>query len=104
EADLALGPFGLTQARAKAVQFSQPLMIDYWRIMVRLGKAKPDPWGFFKPLGGLVFVYTLLCLVVVGILLGALEVKFVMPYGTTWNKICTISDQLFDAYTTLMQQ
>ncbi|KAA0189007.1 Ionotropic receptor 139, partial [Hyalella azteca] len=50
EVDLALGPFGMTEARAKVVKFSYPVFYGYYRILVRRPQAQHDPWSFFKPL------------------------------------------------------
>ncbi|KAA0188335.1 Ionotropic receptor 138 [Hyalella azteca] len=49
EADLALGPFGLTFSRSRVVSFTSPILIDYYRILVRRLKPQPDPWGWRNP-------------------------------------------------------
>ncbi|XP_064111241.1 probable glutamate receptor [Macrobrachium nipponense] len=49
EADLALGPFGLTYSRSRVVDFSSPILIDYYRILVKRPTSEPDPWGFLRP-------------------------------------------------------
>lgn len=54
--DLALGLFDVTAARAKVVDFTFPADIMYTRIIVSRGKPEVNPWGFFLPLGPLVWV------------------------------------------------
>jgi len=54
EADIALGPFGLTASRASVVKFSNPVIIDYYRILLKRSTPVADPWSFLKPFGPLV--------------------------------------------------
>ncbi|XP_050726022.1 glutamate receptor ionotropic, kainate glr-3-like [Eriocheir sinensis] len=66
EADLALGPFGMTEARAKVVEFSHPILIDQYKILVKKGSAQFNPWGFLNPLqplvwSGVFLTYLLMC-------------------------------------------
>ncbi|RXG54001.1 Glutamate receptor [Armadillidium vulgare] len=49
EADFALGPFGLTDSRSKIVEFSTPILIDYYRILVKRPNLQRDPWVFLNP-------------------------------------------------------
>ena len=49
EADIALGPFGLTYSRSRVVDFTSPILIDYYRILVRRPRSEPDPIGFLRP-------------------------------------------------------
>ncbi|XP_068250122.1 probable glutamate receptor [Palaemon carinicauda] len=56
EIDFAIGPFNLIYARARVVDYTMPLMIDYGRIMARKGEAEIDPWGFFMPLSPTVWL------------------------------------------------
>lgn len=46
EADLALGPFGQTENRAQAVDFTPSFFFDYRCILARKGTAEVDPWCF----------------------------------------------------------
>nr|XP_053642887.1 probable glutamate receptor [Cherax quadricarinatus] len=72
EVDIALGPFGLTGSRAAVVDFSQPILIDYNRILVKRGSAKPDPWSFFNPLRPMVWLGLLLSFLLVCVVIGIL--------------------------------
>lgn len=49
EADLALGPFGLTYSRSRVVDFSSPILIDYYRILTKRPRSEPNPKGFLTP-------------------------------------------------------
>ncbi|XP_050727640.1 glutamate receptor ionotropic, kainate 5-like isoform X2 [Eriocheir sinensis] len=46
EADLALGPFGRTENRAQAVDFTPSFFFDYRCILASKGTAEVDPWCF----------------------------------------------------------
>ncbi len=48
EADLALGPFGVTEARARAVDFSLPLTSDSWTVLSAAPQVQADPWIMAK--------------------------------------------------------
>ncbi|XP_071540574.1 probable glutamate receptor isoform X2 [Panulirus ornatus] len=65
EADLGLGPFGISATRAEMVDFTEPILIDYARIMAGRGRPEVDPWGFLLPLGPLVWTAILAALLVV---------------------------------------
>ncbi|XP_071530496.1 probable glutamate receptor [Panulirus ornatus] len=69
EADLALGPFGLTYSRSRVVDFSSPILIDYYRILVRRPRSKPDPLGFLRPFRWPVWTGLVLGVGVVGLVL-----------------------------------
>ncbi|XP_069188814.1 probable glutamate receptor [Procambarus clarkii] len=56
EADIAIGPFGLSLTRAEAVDFSWPLWYESSRILAGRGRPEIDPWGFVQPLAPLVWV------------------------------------------------
>ncbi|KAF2351818.1 Ionotropic glutamate receptor [Trinorchestia longiramus] len=49
EADVGIGPFAMTYSRSIAIDFTAPILQDYFRILVRSGLPEPDPWGFLKP-------------------------------------------------------
>ncbi|KAK3853995.1 hypothetical protein Pcinc_039494 [Petrolisthes cinctipes] len=66
EADLALGPFGLTYSRSRVVDFSSPILIDYYRILVRRPRPETDPIGFLRPFTWEVWVGLVMCVWVVG--------------------------------------
>ncbi|KAL7640260.1 UNVERIFIED_CONTAM: hypothetical protein RMT77_009674 [Armadillidium vulgare] len=72
EADFALGPFGLTDSRSKIVEFSTPILIDYYRILVKRPNLQRDPWVFLNPFSfdawiGLIInmVFTIISLTVI---------------------------------------
>ncbi|XP_076044674.1 glutamate receptor ionotropic, kainate 3-like [Oratosquilla oratoria] len=48
EVDMAVGPFGITEARAQAAAFSEPLYIIEQRIFYRRPEMGPDLAGFVK--------------------------------------------------------
>ncbi|XP_064102906.1 glutamate receptor ionotropic, delta-2-like isoform X2 [Macrobrachium nipponense] len=50
EVDFALGPFGVTYIRSKVIDYTDPLIMDYGRILGRRGDTEIDPWGFLMPL------------------------------------------------------
>ncbi|XP_042858035.1 probable glutamate receptor, partial [Penaeus japonicus] len=50
EADLGLGPFGMSASRAEVVDYTGFIVIDYARIIGGRGRAEVDPWGFLLPL------------------------------------------------------
>ncbi|XP_053634134.1 glutamate receptor-like isoform X2 [Cherax quadricarinatus] len=66
EADLALGPFGLTYSRSRVVDFSSPILIDYYRILVQRPRAEPNPLGFLGPFRSSVWGGLVACVGVVG--------------------------------------
>lgn len=65
EVDIALGPFGLTASRASVVKFSNPVIIDYYRILLKRNRPVPDPWSFVKPFAPLVWLATFVSYIVV---------------------------------------
>nr|XP_053643874.1 uncharacterized protein LOC128696577 [Cherax quadricarinatus] len=59
EADLGLGPFGISSIRAEMVDFTRLILVDYIRIMGGRGRSEVDPWGFLLPLQPLVWTFLL---------------------------------------------
>nr|XP_053632775.1 glutamate receptor ionotropic, delta-2-like [Cherax quadricarinatus] len=55
EADIGVGPFGISATRAEVVDFTAPILIDYWRILGSRGRAEVNPWSFLMPLAPLVW-------------------------------------------------
>ncbi|KAK3891498.1 hypothetical protein Pcinc_004588 [Petrolisthes cinctipes] len=53
---MSIGPFGMSAVRAEAVDFSDPILIDYARILAGKGSPEVDPWGFMLPLTPVVWV------------------------------------------------
>ncbi|XP_063872913.1 glutamate receptor U1-like [Scylla paramamosain] len=78
EADLALGPFGMTEERTKAAEFSYPIMIDYYKILVKRGHAQLNPWGFLNPLQPLVWfgVWLTFCMACITLALSRLVLQW----------------------------
>ncbi|XP_071533139.1 probable glutamate receptor isoform X2 [Panulirus ornatus] len=105
EADLALGPFGITEARASVVEFSQPIMIDYFRILVKRGLAEPNPWGFLNPLRPMVWLGLSLAFVLVCVGLWTL-VFLARDNGKrdTSTKVAVALHQCWEQFATLCQQ
>nr|XP_053628598.1 glutamate receptor ionotropic, delta-1-like [Cherax quadricarinatus] len=55
EADIALGPFVMSEARAAVVDLSMPVVLDYLRLLSVRGKPQVNPWGLFLPFRPLVW-------------------------------------------------
>ncbi|XP_071526985.1 glutamate receptor ionotropic, delta-2-like [Panulirus ornatus] len=72
EVDVGLGPFGISEIRSLAADFTRPILIDYIRIMGGRGRPEVDPWGFLLPLTPLVWaaILTMLLVVPTGVVLG----------------------------------
>ncbi|XP_076038908.1 putative glutamate receptor [Oratosquilla oratoria] len=56
EAEVGLGPFGMTNLRADVVDFTTPVFLEKSRILVRRPRPEPNPWGFLSPLTWFVWV------------------------------------------------
>ncbi|XP_047468311.1 glutamate receptor U1-like [Penaeus chinensis] len=107
EVDLALGPFGLTESRAKVAQFSQPIMIDYYRILVKRGSPEINPWGFLNPLGPTVWLGTMLGMLVLSLLLSVGVVSLVKLRDgpqDKWTTARLVLNQFWDQFATVCQQ
>ncbi|XP_069945071.1 probable glutamate receptor [Cherax quadricarinatus] len=63
EVSIGAGPFMVDRWRAEAVDFTVPMLIDYWRILGVRGLPEVDPWGFLLPLAPLVWAAILVMLV-----------------------------------------
>ncbi|XP_069951463.1 glutamate receptor ionotropic, delta-2-like [Cherax quadricarinatus] len=59
EADIGLGPFGMSAMRAGVVDYTRPILVDYLRILGGCGRLEVDPWGFLLPLAPLVWGATM---------------------------------------------
>nr|XP_053636403.1 probable glutamate receptor [Cherax quadricarinatus] len=64
EVSIGAGPFLLDIWRAEAVDYTVPILIDYWRTLGGRGLPEVDPWGFLFPLAPLVWATILGMLVV----------------------------------------
>lgn len=85
------------------VHFSQPIMIDYYRILVKRGRPKANPWGFLFPLApgvwlGLCFSF--------GLVIAALAVTYLASYDprTTIGRFMVVLVSCWDQYSVLMNQ
>ncbi|XP_066989663.1 probable glutamate receptor [Macrobrachium rosenbergii] len=76
EADIGLGPFGMSYIRSQVVDFSMPLFGEVLHILVARPTAQPDPWGFVTPLTWPVWTGTLLSFLVVVVM--SMVVDFVL--------------------------
>ncbi|XP_069941762.1 probable glutamate receptor [Cherax quadricarinatus] len=62
EADIAIGPFGITENRTEVVDITWPVTIQYCCILGSCGKPEVNSWGFLLPLDPLVWAATLTAL------------------------------------------
>ena len=51
EVDFSIGPYTVTAERAEVIDFTYPITMDHWTIMLPLGNEAADPWLVAKPLG-----------------------------------------------------
>nr|XP_053652044.1 glutamate receptor ionotropic, kainate 2-like [Cherax quadricarinatus] len=68
EVDIGAGPYMIDRWRAEVVDFTVPILIDYWRILAARGRPEVDPWGFLFPLTPLVWAAILAALMVLATL------------------------------------
>ncbi|XP_037782031.1 glutamate receptor 2-like [Penaeus monodon] len=77
EADIGLGPFGVSASRAEVVDYTGFIVIDYARIIGGRGRSEVDPWGFLLPLAPEVWlgvaVMTALAMATAAVLTGLSE-------------------------------
>ena len=62
--NFGVGPFAITEARSRIIDYTAPVVNDYLRILAGRGRPEVDPWGFFLPLAPLVWAGLLGTLVV----------------------------------------
>ncbi|KAG7153933.1 Glutamate receptor-like 67, partial [Homarus americanus] len=100
EADIALGPFGITESRTEVVDFTWPVMIQYSRIMGSRGLPEVDPWGFLLPLTPQVWTAILAVLLLLPVVIFLLSsfFSFKAVNQHTWTKA------IFDLIRILLQQ
>ncbi|KAK3868011.1 hypothetical protein Pcinc_026557 [Petrolisthes cinctipes] len=65
EADLGLGPFGVTFERSQVVGFTWPVFREVLHVLVPRPRPQPQPWQFLAPFTLVVWVCVLASLVVV---------------------------------------
>ncbi|XP_069158723.1 probable glutamate receptor [Procambarus clarkii] len=56
EADLGLGPFGMSYTRSQVVDFTIPVFLEMLHVLVTRPLPVPDPWGFLAPFKWYVWV------------------------------------------------
>nr|XP_045589592.1 glutamate receptor ionotropic, kainate 4-like [Procambarus clarkii] len=64
EVDVAVGLFGISGVRAEVVDFMEPILIEYIRMLGARGRPEVDPWGFLFPLEPVVWAAILAALLV----------------------------------------
>ncbi|XP_042893846.1 uncharacterized protein LOC122267760 [Penaeus japonicus] len=107
EADLALGPFGLTYSRSRVVDFSSPILIDYYRILTKRPRSEPDPKGFLAPFRWHVWVGLVLSVGVIGaVLFGVRKGAHALFGGEQMNlsKNASLAQHLWAVYGALISQ
>nr|XP_045600082.1 probable glutamate receptor [Procambarus clarkii] len=85
EADIGVGPFGVSATRAEAVDFTGPILIDYWRILGGRGRPEVDPWSFALPLEPSVWAATLAALLGIPALMWLVSSCLAIRSGQEWN-------------------
>ncbi|XP_071545450.1 glutamate receptor ionotropic, kainate glr-3-like [Panulirus ornatus] len=87
EADIGVGPFGVSGTRAEVVDFTLPIMIEYSRMLGARGRPEVDPWGFLLPLAPLVWAAVLVASVVLPMIMTLLSSYFVKnKRKENWSK------------------
>ncbi|XP_047490883.1 glutamate receptor-like [Penaeus chinensis] len=107
EADLALGPFGLTYSRSRVVDFSSPILIDYYRILTKRPRSEPDPKGFLTPFRWHVWIGLVLSVGVIGVVLfGVRKAAHTFFGGEEMNpsKNASLPQHLWAVYGALISQ
>ncbi|XP_071526954.1 probable glutamate receptor [Panulirus ornatus] len=62
EADLGLGPFGMSYSRSRVVDFTTPVFMEMLHVLVTRPLPEPNPMGFLAPFSWYVWVGLLLAL------------------------------------------
>ncbi|XP_076038889.1 putative glutamate receptor [Oratosquilla oratoria] len=65
EADIGLGPFGMSPTRSQVVDFTSPVFLEKYRVLVQRPRPVPNPLGFLSPLSWYVWVGLLLSAILV---------------------------------------
>ncbi|XP_068217817.1 glutamate receptor ionotropic, kainate glr-3-like [Palaemon carinicauda] len=73
EADIGLGPFGMSYIRSQVVDFSMPLFREVLHVLVSRPIPQPDPWGFISLLTWSVWIGILLSFSVVVVILTVVD-------------------------------
>ncbi|XP_053649849.2 probable glutamate receptor [Cherax quadricarinatus] len=65
QADLGLGPFGMSYTRSEVVDFTIPVFLEMLHVLVSRPLPMPDPWGFLAPFTWYVWVALLVALLAI---------------------------------------
>ncbi|XP_066985562.1 glutamate receptor-like [Macrobrachium rosenbergii] len=68
EADIGLGPFGMSYTRSQVVDFTIPVFIEMLHVIVQRPLPMPDPWGFVAPFTWFIWVGLLVAMVAIMII------------------------------------
>ncbi|KAG7162374.1 Glutamate receptor ionotropic, kainate 2-like 8, partial [Homarus americanus] len=101
EADIGLGPFGVSATRAEMVDFTREIITETARIMGGRGLPEVDAWGFLLPLAPLVWMGILAALLVMPAVV--LLMSAFSGFKTSSNNLWS-SDRFFGYIRVLLQQ
>ncbi|XP_042237196.1 probable glutamate receptor [Homarus americanus] len=90
EVDIALGPFGISEARFKVVDYTSSFYYDDRSILAMKGLPEVDPWGFLYPFTPLVWAA-----LVAALLVACLAVVVLGSRPKTWTHLSWVSQLLF---------
>ncbi|XP_076044658.1 glutamate receptor ionotropic, delta-2-like isoform X2 [Oratosquilla oratoria] len=65
EVDIALGPFGVSEPRSKAADYTVPILVDYYTLLVQKAQPEVNPFGFLLPFDPMVWVGIMISFAVV---------------------------------------
>ncbi|XP_069941764.1 probable glutamate receptor [Cherax quadricarinatus] len=97
--DVAAGPFMIDRWRGEVVDFTVPILFDYWRILGAGGDPEVNPWGFLFPLAPPVWTAILAALVVL-----AVAVVIMSCFSHKSDGQNNLFDVIFDYLRILLQQ
>ncbi|XP_069941765.1 uncharacterized protein [Cherax quadricarinatus] len=100
ETDIAVGPFVIDGRRGEVVDFTIPILFDYWRILGARGVPVVDPWSFLFPLVPLVWVAILAALIILATAVFIMSLCFINHTDNQKNK----SEVIFNYLRILLQQ
>ncbi|XP_053626541.1 probable glutamate receptor [Cherax quadricarinatus] len=100
EVSIGAGPFMVDRWRAEVVDFTVPILIDYWRILGARGLPEVDPWSFLFPMSPTVWVAIIVALMVLAASLFLMSSCFFLAsdYKNKWLS------RTFDYIRILLQQ
>nr|XP_053636697.1 probable glutamate receptor [Cherax quadricarinatus] len=100
EVEIGVGPFSIHISRTEVVDFTVPIMIDYYRIIGARGHPEVDPWGFVFPMAPLVWAAILATLMVLVAAVFLMSVSVAHKTVDQRNKLHIV----FDYVRILLQQ